>query len=94
MSAIERLIEAAGDPKGLADVLTNARPAAPITRDDVYNWRRRGRVPAHVLPALRRSMRRLRCPEVLPELELQATRRKARPAPADGFPATPAHVLA
>jgi hypothetical protein len=78
VSAVDRLIEAAGGPVRLAEAIAAARPADKVSREDVYNWRRRGRIPGRFLVTVARLAIPLGCAEVVAELDTAAARRRPR----------------
>ena len=69
MHAVEKIIQAAGGPHELAAALCAARPNDRVTRDDVYNWRRRQRIPGRFLLAVHEVATGLGCEDLLPEIE-------------------------
>ncbi len=76
MNAVEKVIEVVGGPQELASALSAARPYDPVSRDDVYNWRRRGRIPGRFLIPLWELADKLDCAHLIADLEFAASRRK------------------
>ena len=72
MSAVDKLIEAAGGPKELADVLTGCPGSVVVSRDDVYNWRRRRRFPAYLVPVARKAAEKLGRPDALEDFDRES----------------------
>jgi hypothetical protein len=81
MNPVAQLVKAAGGPEAFARAVTRTHRFAVVSRDDVYNWRRRGRIPGQYLLAVDEVATDLRLHELMPQIERAAVRANRQPEP-------------
>lgn len=79
MNPVAQLVKAAGGPEAFARAVTRTHRFAVVSRDDVYNWRRRGRIPGRFLLAVDEVAADLRLHDLMPSIERAAVRASREP---------------